>query len=178
MPKSGKKSDLKKRKNSSVDHNILDDSTNIIVWKDIKLYIFKPPFVWNFPVEKIRELQKKNNHFEISSDNIDFNTIYKDGRVEKFLELFDAVFNSCMKYCQEKLRNNWEYMLYKQYEIFDIKYQPFIDKFFRKIDLNPPEPKEGEEVAINNEENKEEEKNEEYKEEVIPTEINVGEGEN
>ena len=91
-----------------------------------------------------------------------------------------------MKYCQEKLRNNWEYMLYKQYEIFDIKYQPFIDKFFRKIDLKPPEPsKEGEEEVVedgNKEENKEgegeEEKNEEYKEEVIPTEINVQETEN
>ena len=176
VPKSGKKSDLKKRKNSSVDHNILDDSTNIIVWKDIKLYRFKPPFVWNFPVEKIRELQKKNNHFEISSDNIDFNTIYKDGRVEKFLELFDAVFNSCMKYCQEKLRNNWEYMLYKIYEIYDIKYQPFQDKFFRKIDLKPPEPEQNQDMEIKLDENNEE-KNGEYKDEVINTEIE-GEGEN
>ena len=80
-----------------------------------------------------------------------------------------------MKYCQEKLRNNWEYMLYKQFEIFDIKYQPFTDKFFRKIDLKPPEPqKEGEGEIVNEEnkeENKEEEKNDEYKDEVIHTEI-------
>ena len=176
MTKSGKKNDWKKKKEMSMDNVLEDSSTNLINLKDIKINRFKPPFIWNFPIERIRELQKKNNN-EISTTNIDFKKIYKDGRVEKFLELFDAVFNSCMKYCQEKLRNNWEYMLYKQYEIFDIKYQPFIDKFFRKIDLNPPEPKEGEEVAINNEENKEEEKNEEYKEEVIPTEINVVEGE-
>ena len=172
------KKDWKNKKEMSMDNVLEDSSKNLILVKDIKISRFKPPFVWNFPIERIRELQKKNKRYEISTTSIDFNTIYKDGRVEKFLELFDAVFNSCMKYCQEKLRNNWEYMLYKQYEIFDIKYQPFIDKFFRKIDLNPPEPKEGEEVAINNEENKEEEKNEEYKEEVIPTEINVGEGEN
>ena len=178
--KTGKK-DIRKKKEMSMDNVLEDSSTNLIIVKDIKISRFKPPFIWHFPIERIRELQKKNNtnNYEISTTNVDFNTIYKDGRVERFLELFNAVFNSCMKYCQEKLRNNWEYMLYKQYEIFDIKYQPFIDKFFRKIDLKPPEPqKEGEgEIANeenkeeNNEENKEEEKNEEYKDEVIHTEI-------
>ena len=180
------KKDWKNKKEMSMDNVLEDSSKNLIIVKDIKISRFKPPFVWNFPIERIRELQKKNKRYEISTTSIDFNTIYKDGRVEKFLELFDAVFNSCMKYCQEKLRNNWEYMLYKQYEIFDIKYQPFIDKFFRKIDLKPPEPSnEGEKEVVedeNKEENKEgegeEEKNEEYKEEVIPTEINVQETEN
>jgi len=178
--KTGKK-DIRKKKEMSMDNVLEDSSTNLIIVKDIKISRFKPPFIWHFPIERIRELQKKNNtnNYEISTTNVDFNTIYKDGRVERFLELFNAVFNSCMKYCQEKLRNNWEYMLYKQYEIFDIKYQPFIDKFFRKIDLKPPEPQKEGEGGIaneenkeeNNEENKEEEKNEEYKDEVIHTEI-------
>ena len=159
--------------------NVLDDSsTNLINIKDIKISRFKPPFIWHFPIERIRQLQKKNNMnlYEIGTTNIDFNTIYKDGRVERFLEIFDALFNSCMKYCHEKLRNNWEYMLYKQYEILDIKYQPFIDKFFRKIDLKPPEPsKEGEDEILNQEENKEEEKNGGYQDEVINTEIEAPE---
>ena len=155
--------------------NVLEDSSkNLILVKDIKISRFKPPFIWNFPIEKIRKMQKKN-HNEISTEKIDFNTIYKDGRVEKFLELFDAVFNSCMKYCQEKLRNNWEYMLYKQYEIFDIKYQPFIDKFFIKIDLKPPEPEQNQEMEIKQDENNDQDNNGEYKDEVIHTEI---EGEN
>ena len=68
-------------------------------------------------------------------------------------------------------------MLYKQYEIFDIKYQPFIDKFLKKIDLKPPEPEQNQEVEINQEENKDEENNGEYKDEVINTEIEGGEGE-
>ena len=174
--KSGKK-DIRKKKEMSMDNVLEDSSTNLIIVKDLKISRFKPPFIWHFPIERIRELQKKNNtnNYEISTTNVDFNTIYKDGRVERFLELFNAVFDSCMKYCQEKLRNNWEYMLYKQFEIFDIKYQPFTDKFFRKIDLKPPEPqKEGEEEIVNEEnkeENKEEEKNDEYKDEVIHTEI-------
>ena len=168
-----KKNELKKKKENSMDNLFDDSSSNLINLKDIKINRFKPPFIWHFPIEKIKELQKKNNtHYEISTHNIDFHSIYKDGRIERFLELFNAVFNSCMKYCQEKLRNNWEYMLYKQYEILDIKYQPFIDKFFRKIDLKPPEPEKEDEIDIdiNKEEN-----NGDYKDEVIHTEI---EGEN
>ena len=46
-----------------------------------------------------------------------------------------------MKYCKEKLNNNWEYMIYKQYEIFGINYLPYKNKFYRKIDLVPPKPK-------------------------------------
>ena len=163
----------KKKKENSMDNLFDDSSSNLINLKDIKINRFKPPFIWHFPIEKIKELQKKNNtHYEISTHNIDFHSIYKDGRIERFLELFNAVFNSCMKYCQEKLRNNWEYMLYKQYEILDIKYQPFTDKFFRKIDLKPPEPEKEDEIDIdiNKEEN-----NGDYKDEVIHTEI---EGEN
>lgn len=173
--------EVKRKKEMSMDNVFEDTSSNLIMIKDIKINRFKPPFIWHFPIERIRELQKKsnnNNPYEISTANVDFNSIYKDGRVERFLELFDAVFNSCMKYCQEKLRNNWEYMLCKQYEIFDIKYQPFIDKFFRKIDLKPPEPeKEGEE-DIYKEENQGEENNGEYQDEVIHTEIEAPEGEN
>ena len=64
-------------------------------------------------------------------------------------------------------------MLYRQYEIFDIKYQPFIDKFFRKIDLKPPEPKqeteeEMKEEDVNNEENKDG-----FNDEIIHTEIDL-----
>ena len=173
--------EVKRKKEMSMDNVFEDTSSNLIMIKDIKINRFKPPFIWHFPIERIRELQKKsnnNNPYEISTANVDFNSIYKDGRVERFLELFDAVFNSCMKYCQEKSRNNWEYMLCKQYEIFDIKYQPFIDKFFRKIDLKPPEPeKEGEE-DIYKEENQGDENNGEYQDEVIHTEIEAPEGEN
>ena len=96
----------KNKKEMSVDNVLEDSSKNLIIIKDIKISRFKPPFVWNFPIERIRELQKKNKRYDISTNNIDFNTVYKDGRVEKFLELFYAVYNSCMKYCQEKLRNN------------------------------------------------------------------------
>ena len=172
---SGKKHERKKKREMSMDYITLEDSSkNLHIFKDIKINRFKPPFIWNFPIKRIRDIQKKNNtiNYEIGTKNIDFKQIYKDGRIEKFLELFEAVFNSNMKYCKEKLRNNWEYMLCKQYEIFDIKYQPFIDKFFIKIDLKPPEPKRDTEEDLNGEEYNEEKK-EGYYEEPIPTEIEI-----
>ena len=169
---SGKKPDKKKKREMSMDNLTDDSSNNLGIYKEIKISRFKPPFIWHFPIEKIRELQKKNNNYEIGTKSVDFRQIYKDGRVEKFLELFEAVFNSNMKYCQEKLNNNWEYMLCKQYEIFDIKYQPFIDKFFRKIDLKPPESKQNTEEDLLGEENHIENKDE-YNDEVIHTEINI-----
>ena len=184
--KGGKKLDKKRKRELSIDSFHFEDSTkNLELFKEIKINRFKPPFIWHFPIEKIKELQKKNNNGNINNElntkKIDFTRIYKDGRVEKFLELFEAVFNSNMKYCQEKLNNNWEYMLCKQYEIFDIKYQPYIDKFFRKIDLKPPEPPKNDyDHEFNIEENIEEKKEEnkegnkqEYNEEVIHTEINI-----
>ena len=169
---SSKKLDKKKNREMSMDNLTEDSSNNLAIYKEIKISRFKPPFIWHFPIEKIRELQKKNNNYEIGTKSVDFRQIYKDGRVEKFLELFEAVFNSNMKYCQEKLNNNWEYMLCKQYEIFDIKYQPFIDKFFRKIDLKPPEPKQDTEEDLIGEENNIENKDG-YNDEVIHTEINI-----
>ena len=173
---SGKKLDKKKKREMSMDNIAIEDSSkNLNIFKDIKISRFKPPFIWNFPIKRIRDIQKKNNtiSYEIGTKKIDFKKIYKDGRIEKFLELFDAVFNSNMKYCQEKLNNNWEYMLCKQYEIFEIKYQPFIDKFFRKIDLKPPEPKKDTEEELNGEEENNEEKKEGNYDEPIPTEIEI-----
>ena len=171
----------KKRKELSMENLMEDSSKNLNFFKDIKISRFKPPFIWHFPIERIREIQKKNNNnYEIGTKSVDFKQIYKDGRVDKFLEKFEIMFNKNMKYCKEKLNNNWEYMLSKQYELFEIKYQPFVDKFFRKIDLKPPEPKGDDDEEENplGEENKAEnvdntEKKGNYNDEIIHTEIEL-----
>ena len=151
--------------------------------KELNISKFKPPFIWNFPIAKLKELQKKaNNNVEINTNKVDFKQIYKDGRVDIFLKKFEDLFNKNMKYCQEKMNNNWEYMLSKQFEVFDIKYQPFINKFVRKIDLKPREEKEDEEKPPEEEKNPENEENvndinnekkSDYNEEVINTEIDL-----
>ena len=133
-----------KTSNSNLKIQIDDDENNFI--KNINVNRLKPPFVWNFPLWKIKSLKKQRNLTTVIGNEIskaipDFDKMYVDGRIQKFLDLFEIMFNNNMTYCKEKLNNNWEYMLYKQYEIFGINYEPFKTKFYRKIDLIPPKPK-------------------------------------
>lgn len=140
-----------RKKKSSKEHNLIsmnlnlqidDDDNNML--KSVNIQRLKPPFVWNFPVWRVKELKKQRNITtanEINTKIPEFEKLYVDGRIEKFLELFEVMFENNMKYCKEKLNNNWEYMLYKQYEIIGIEYQPYKDKFYRKINLIPPKPK-------------------------------------
>ena len=67
-----------------------------------------------------------------------------------------------MNYCKLTMNNNWEYLLYRIYEIIGINYQPFTDKFYREINLKPPEQKLGDE-----------EEEEEKKEEIIEEDIQI-----
>ena len=75
-------------------------------------------------------------------------TYYTDGRIEKFMNLFDEIFNNCMKYAKSK-GNTWEYVYCKILQVFGIEY----------IFLQPKEEEKNKE-----EEKKEEEKKEEKKE--------------
>ena len=164
------------KRNSDKSHNNLnieidDDENNYI--KNIKIQKLKPPFVWNFPLWKVKSLKKQRNLTtvignEISTKIPNFDKLYVDGRIQKFLDLFEIFFNNNMTYCREKLNNNWEYMLYKQYDIFGINYQPFKSKFYRKIDLTPPKPK----TQYDLEEDEEDKKNEDEIEEDIQIEDN------
>ena len=148
-----------KNSTNNLKIHIDDDENNSI--KNVNMHRLKPPFVWNFPLWKIKSLKKQRNLTTVIGNEIskaipDFEKIYVDGRIQKFLDLFEIMFNNNMNYCKEKLNNNWEYMLYKQYEIFGINYEPFKTKFYRKIDLIPPKPKT--EYDDDEEKEKEEEK--------------------
>ena len=102
----------------------------------------RPPFVWNFPIERIEEIREKTKkdkqvveevhrnrnkrlatkkqtkpNFEIVfKEEIKKNEIrkvnaysyYNDGRIEKFVDLFNELFINCMKYAKSK-GNTWEY---------------------------------------------------------------------
>ena len=165
---------LKKSSNKNSRNNLnieIDDDENNYI-KNIDIKKLKPPFVWNFPLWRVKSLKKQRNLTTVIGNEIDtkvpdFEKLYVDGRIQKFLDLFEIMFNNNMTYCQEKLNNNWEYMLYRQYEIFGIDYQPFKAKFYRKIDLIPPKPKT--EYDLDDEEEK---KNEDEIEEDIQIEDN------
>ena len=162
------RNDIKKK--TKVNNNLKiqieeeEEENNNNNLKNINTQKLKPPFVWNFPLWKIRTLRKQRNLTAVIGNEIntaipDFDKLYVDGRIQKFLDLFEIMFNNNMTYCKEKLNNNWEYMLYKQYEIVGIDYGPFKTKFYRKIDLIPPKeknPYDDEEEVKNNEDEIEE----------------------
>ena len=156
----------KRREGTSNSKNMNISQESFYDFSNEKIKKLKPPFVWNFPIGRMRELQKKKDvnsgKDEINKNYVDFGKIYVDGRVQKFLELYEMVFNNSMNYCKLTMNNNWEYLLYRIYEIIGINYQPFTDKFYREINLKPPEQKLGDE-----------EEEEEKKEEIIEEDIQI-----
>ena len=142
-----KVNNLKKASSKSNNLNIqIEDEEENINFKSVNIQKLKPPFVWNFPLWRVKTYKKNRNFTTIGGNEIntkipDFDKLYVDGRIQRFLDLFEIMFKNSMNYCKEKLNSNWEFMLYKQYEIFAINYEPFKTKFYRKIDLAPPKPK-------------------------------------
>ena len=142
-----KVNNLKKASSKSNNLNIqIEDEEENINFKSVNIQKLKPPFVWNFPLWRVKTYKKNRNFTIIGGNEIntkipDFDKLYVDGRIQRFLDLFEIMFKNSMNYCKEKLNSNWEFMLYKQYEIFGINYEPFKTKFYRKIDLAPPKPK-------------------------------------
>ena len=151
----------------------------------------RPPFVWNFPIERIEEirhkLQKEKEKIEevhrnkntrmtkkMTKPKLDIvfkeeqkkNEIrkvnaypyYHDGRIEKFIDLFNELYLNCMKYAKSK-GNTWEYVYCKILNVFGVEYI-----FSRPKEEEPtppaPEQKEGEKKEDKKEGDKKEEKKE------------------
>ena len=97
----------------------------------------RPPQVWNYPVERIEKLKNDMKKKKEDKDNneIDLirhekkNTIrkvnpyicYHDKRLEKFMILFNELFENSMKYSYAK-GNIWEYTYGKILHVFGIDY--------------------------------------------------------
>ena len=163
----------------------LDSSDRIIASLPTNKNGLRPPFVWNFPIERIEEIREKTKREKERIEEVHKNkskrltkkqpkpkldivfkeetkkneirkvnayNYYHDGRIIKFMNLFDEIYNNCMKYAKTK-GNTWEYVYCKILQVFGIEY----------VFSQPKE--ESNEENENNEENKEKEKKEEKKEE-------------
>ena len=80
--------------------------------------------------------------FFASTVKVDPKVSYHDGRVEKFLELFDNVFKNMIQYSKKERNDNWDYLLDKVFEVFGMKYAAFYDKFQNVVDMSYEEKKE------------------------------------
>ena len=176
-----KHSNHRDKEKKSSRRESMDSSDRMIASLPINKNGLRPPFVWNFPIERIEEIREKakrdkekieevhrsrnkrmttkkqpqkpkldivfkeeNKKNEVRKVNA-YN-YYHDGRIEKFINLFNEIYDNCMKYAKTK-GNTWEYVYCKVLQVFGIEYAFAPTK---------------EEL---NEENKEEKKEEEKKEE-------------
>ena len=147
----------------------------------------RPPFVWNFPIERIEEIRTKlikdkekieevhrNKNTRISKKQqkpqleivfkeehkkneirkINAYPYYHDGRIEKFMDLFNELYLNCMKYAKSK-GNTWEYVYCKILQVFGVEY------FFS----HPKEEESAEPIPPSNANDKNEKKEEEKKKE-------------
>ena len=168
----------------------LDSSDRIIASLPTNKNGLRPPFVWNFPIERIEEIREKTKREkerieEVHKNkskrltkkqpkpkldivfkeetkkneirNVNAYNYYHDGRIIKFINLFDEIYNNCMKYAKTK-GNTWEYVYCKILQVFGIEYV-----FSQPKEENNEENENNEQSK--KEENKEKEKKEEKKEE-------------
>jgi len=99
-----------KEKEEKIDmsYETEDDSSLIKKSKDKVLNVdyFRPPFVWNYPFEK---LKKPHEDERIELRVNDPRMFYKDGRVEKFLELLNELKRRMIEY----KGGLWDYIIGK-----------------------------------------------------------------
>ena len=184
------------KEKKSTRKDSLDSSDRIIASLPTNKNGLRPPFVWNFPIERIEEIREKTKKEKEKMEQVhrDRNkrmatkkqpkpkldivfkeetkkneirkvnayNYYTDGRIERFMNLFDEIFDNCMKYAKSK-GNTWEYVYCKILQVFGIEY----------IFTQPKE-----ELEENKEEKKEDEKKEEEKKEGEKKEEEKKEGEN
>ena len=191
-----KHSQHRDKEKKSTRKDSLDSSDRIIASLPTNKNGLRPPFVWNFPIERIEEIREKTKKEKEKMEQVhrDRNkrmatkkqpkpkldivfkeetkkneirkvnayNYYTDGRIERFMNLFDEIFDNCMKYAKSK-GNTWEYVYCKILQVFGIEY----------IFTQPKE-----ELEENKEEKKEDEKKEEEKKEGEKKEEEKKEGEN
>ena len=122
--KSLNKTDSKNAKNKRVRHHSsrkysgLSASEFNKLPKDINN--LRPPSVWNFPVHRIEKIILDGGKKEIR--NVDPTLCYKDGRVDKFLKLFEEIYQNTMNYFLTSSADLWDYFYSKCLKALKISY--------------------------------------------------------
>ena len=110
-----------KRRHSSRKYSFATTSENFKLPKDINN--LRPPSVWNFPVHRVEKIIIDGNKKEIR--NVDPTLCYKDGRVDKFLKLFDEIYQNAMEYLTTSSVDLWDYFYSKCLKALKISYTTF-----------------------------------------------------
>ena len=109
----------KRRKSASRKYSSSSISEqNIKIPKDLNN--LRPPTVWNFPIHKIEKIFIDGNKKEIR--NVDPTLCYKDGRVDKFLKLFEEIYQNTLNYFLTSSIDLWDYFYSKCLKALKISY--------------------------------------------------------
>ena len=108
----------RRRHHSSRKYSGLTTSEHNKLPKDINN--LRPPTVWNFPVHRIEKIIIDGSKKEIR--NVDPTLCYKDGRVDKFLKLFEQIYQNTLKYFMTSSADLWDYFYSKCLKALKISY--------------------------------------------------------
>ena len=126
---------LKINKKKSKDKNIFNKKRKVFRQRTkssfdltkVDINAFRPPNIWNYPLYRLRQLKKeKLNEGEIMTieiRNVDPTKCYVDGRIQKFNNIFDNLYNNMRQYWNTgKKADTWEYFYDKVLKALNIKY--------------------------------------------------------
>ena len=105
------------RKLSSRRYSSISTSENNKLPKDLNN--LRPPSVWNYPIHRIEKIIIDCGKKEIR--NVNPTVCYKDGRVNKFLNLFEEIYQKTQKYFMTSV-DLWDYFYSKCLKALRISY--------------------------------------------------------
>ena len=164
MPRKTKDRNLFIKKKSIVRQQ----SLNNIDLSKINLDLLRPPQVWNYPIFRLRKLKmEKNTDSKLTITNIrnvEPSKCYVDGRVEKFIKLFEQLYKNMQQYWTSgKKADTWEYFYDKVLKALNIKY--VTDKILKREKIKKAMEEEEKKKKEEEEKKKKEEEDKKLEEE-------------
>jgi hypothetical protein len=90
----------------------------------IDLNLFRPPNIWNYPLDKLKKLKFEKNEIIVNEiRDVDPSKCYVDGRIQKFLKIFEKLYDNMIVYWNTgKKADTWEYFYDKVLKALKINY--------------------------------------------------------
>ena len=106
------------------------DSFEFEVYIPKNLELLRPPNVWNFPLHKVQDLKNKkilaeDGVVKAEIREVDPTVNYHDGRIQKFYQLFETIYNNMRVYCTTKKADIFNYYFDKVLIALGIHYSRY-----------------------------------------------------
>ena len=106
------------KRRSSRKYTGLSEFENQKLPKDLNN--LRPPSVWNYPIYRLEKIIIDGGKKEIR--NVNPSVCYKDGRVDKFKQLFENLYKNMVAYFQTSAADLWDYFFNKCLKALKISY--------------------------------------------------------